>query len=134
PSIIFSDEASKHLVQDNKHLELLLFDELPQRLAINDKNNCVFDTSFHIGLSQEDIQAIKFTGGTTGLAKGVMQPYRAWNANIMNQIILWELNETDKFVACAPLSHGSSTYILPLLAQGGSIVVCESTELEAIQD
>jgi len=73
-------------------------------------------------------QAIKFTGGTTGLPKGVMQPTRAWVANIINQIHTWQLTEADRYVVAAPVTHGTSTYLLPILAQGGALVfLTEST-------
>jgi fatty-acyl-CoA synthase len=34
--------------------------------------------------SMDAVQAIKFTGGPTGTPKGVMQPYRAWKATLIN--------------------------------------------------
>lgn len=43
-------------------------------------------------------QAIKFTGGTTGLPKGVMQPYRAWTAGIINQVSGCKISEEVCFV------------------------------------
>lgn len=70
-------------------------------------------------LDRDATQAIKFTGGTTGLPKGVMQPVRAWNAGIVNQIAGWGLTADDRYVVAAPVTHGTSTYLLPVLAQGG---------------
>lgn len=78
-------------------------------------------------------QAIKFTGGTTGLPKGVMQPYRAWVANIVNQIAGWGLHARDRYVVAAPISHGTSTYVLPVLAQGGCHVIPEANSVEGIR-
>lgn len=78
-------------------------------------------------LSRDDTQAIKFTGGTTGLPKGVMQPYRAWCAVIVNQIAGWGLTEADRYVVAAPVTHGTSTYLLPVLAQGGALVLLDAT-------
>lgn len=72
-------------------------------------------------------QAIKFTGGTTGLPKGVMQPYRAWTAVIVNQIHAWQLTSDDRYVVAAPVTHGTSTYLLPVLAQGGTHVFLEES-------
>ena len=72
-------------------------------------------------------QAIKFTGGTTGLPKGVMQPYRAWTAVIVNQIQAWQLTREDRYVVAAPVTHGTSTYLLPVLAQGGTHVFLEES-------
>jgi len=77
-------------------------------------------------------QAIKFTGGTTGLPKGVMQPTRAWVANIVNQIHTWQLTEADRYVVAAPVTHGTSTYLLPILAQGGALVFLDEHTPAAI--
>lgn len=70
-------------------------------------------------------QAIKFTGGTTGRPKGVMQSYRAWNTNIVTQIQSWGLRLGDRFLAAAPITHGASTYLLPTLATGGTVVLAD---------
>lgn len=78
-------------------------------------------------------QAIKFTGGTTGLPKGVMQPYRAWMANIVNQIQAWGFDEHTRYVVAAPITHGTSTYLLPVLAQGGCHVLLGQGGAEAVR-
>ncbi|MES2785357.1 MAG: AMP-binding protein [Pseudomonadota bacterium] len=84
-------------------------------------------------LPDDATQAIKFTGGTTGAPKGVMQPYRAWMANITNQIHAWELGENDRYVVAAPITHGTSTYIVPILAQGGCHVLLAESGAEAVR-
>ncbi len=84
-------------------------------------------------LPQDATQAIKFTGGTTGLPKGVMQPYRAWMANIANQIHAWGFDEHERYVVAAPITHGTSTYILPILAQGGCHVLLRGSGAEAVR-
>jgi acyl-CoA synthetase (AMP-forming)/AMP-acid ligase II len=78
-------------------------------------------------------QAIKFTGGTTGMPKGVMQPYRAWMANIANQIQAWGFDEHERYVMAAPITHGTSTYLLPILAQGGCHVLLDGAGAEAVR-
>lgn len=74
------------------------------------------------------IQAIKFTGGTTGLPKGVMQPYRAWTAGIINQVSGWQITPDDCFVVTAPVTHGTSTYLLPMLAEGAKLLFLDKTD------
>jgi fatty-acyl-CoA synthase len=73
-------------------------------------------------------QAIKFTGGTTGLPKGVMQPYRAWTAGIINQVSGWQITPDDCFVVTAPVTHGTSTYLLPMLAEGAKLLFLDKTD------
>ncbi|CAB3888947.1 class I adenylate-forming enzyme family protein [Achromobacter deleyi] len=83
-------------------------------------------------LPREATQAIKFTGGTTGLPKGVMQPYHAWNAGIINQITSWGLTPDDRYVVAAPVTHGTGTYLLPVLASGGAHVLLDAATPAAI--
>jgi fatty-acyl-CoA synthase len=77
-------------------------------------------------------QAIKFTGGTTGRPKGVQQPYRAWNTNIVTQIFCYRLDADTRYLTSAPMTHGTSTYILPTLAVGGTLVVTDRPRPEAV--
>ncbi len=75
--------------------------------------------------SLDGAQAIKFTGGTTGQPKGVCQPFRAWNTNIATQLHCYGLRSGDRYFAAAPITHGTSTYILPTLAVGGTVVLAD---------
>ncbi len=86
-----------------------------------------------LDLPGDATQAIKFTGGTTGAPKGVTQPYRAWMANISNQIHAWGFDEHERYIVAAPITHGTSTYLLPILAQGGCHVVLGGAGAEAVR-
>ncbi len=66
-----------------------------------------------------DIMGIKFTGGTTGEPKGVMQTHANVAAVIENMQAEFSFQDSDCNLAVAPLTHGGSHYILPLLAVGG---------------
>ena len=89
------------------------------------------------GFALDRTQAIKFTGGTTGFPKGVKQPIRAWNTNIVTQIYTMGLTPNDRYLVAAPLTHGTSTYMLPLLGSGGALIFPEEAKpaglLEAAQ-
>jgi fatty-acyl-CoA synthase len=76
--------------------------------------------------------AIKFTGGTSGVPKGVMQPHRGWNANIVSQRFAYNFTARDRYLVNAPLTHGASTYILPILGSGGAFVFPEDTKPAAL--
>ena len=131
PSIVIADEAC-HALIDPRGAALLINEgsagagrTVAQLIAMHEHGAPpIFEAH------RDDVQAIKFTGGTTGLPKGVMQPYRAWNANIANQIAHWRFNENDRYVVSAPISHGTSTYVLPILAQGGCHVIPEQAGME----
>ncbi len=79
---------------------------------------------------RDRVQAIKFTGGSTGVPKGVMQPARAWVACLLNQIHAYRFDETERFLIAAPLTHGASTFLLPILAVGGCLVLPRNTDAQ----
>src|SRR5690606_25771185 len=122
PISILVDDAGSTLIPDGKG-QKINFSEF-QALASTYRDQ---QPVAH-ARDRDDTQAIKFTGGTTGLPKGVMQPCTAWMANIINQIGGWDITADDKVVLCAPISHGTGTYILPLLAQGATLVLCPSNK------
>lgn len=132
PSIILTDEGGALLVGDSCP-NLLQFGQAncstSVDLLINQYKNQV-PTALTSG--EDAIQAIKFTGGTTGAPKGVMQPYRAWTAGIINQISGWQITEDDCYVVTAPVTHGTSTYLMPLLAQGARLLFLDKTDPSSI--
>jgi len=73
----------------------------------------------------EETQAIKFTGGSSGRPKGVLQPYRAWLTGATCMIHGLGLGPTDRYLVAAPLTHGTSCYVTPILAVGGTMVLGE---------
>ncbi|MHA1164762.1 MAG: class I adenylate-forming enzyme family protein [Alphaproteobacteria bacterium] len=78
------------------------------------------------------VHAIKFTGGTTGAPKGVMQPVRAWNTNIITQIHVWGMRPFERTLLAAPMTHGAGTYIMPTLASGGTLVIIDRQKPEQL--
>lgn len=79
-------------------------------------------------------QAIKFTGGTTGLPKGVMQSLRAWNTCIVSLMRAMRLDEDVRYLAVASITHGTSTFLLPVLGCGGTILLPHSTKPRDVLD
>ncbi|TWH87135.1 acyl-CoA synthetase (AMP-forming)/AMP-acid ligase II [Novosphingobium taihuense] len=82
----------------------------------------------------DEIAAIKFTGGTTGNPKGVLQPYRAFMSCIASMLTTFGFNEHDRMLVVAPLTHGAGTFLMPILASGGSIVLVDGAKAPAISE
>ncbi len=70
--------------------------------------------------TMDDLQAIKFTGGSSGTPKGVMQTYRVWNTCVASMLTSFEFDALDRHLIAAPMTHGANTLIMPILAKGGT--------------
>ena len=68
----------------------------------------------------DHLQAIKFTSGSTGMPKGVMQSYRVFNACIASMLVSFEFDAADRHLVVAPMTHGANTLIMPIFAVGGT--------------
>jgi len=74
-------------------------------------------------LDLDDVQAIKFTGGSSGQPKGCMQTYRVWNTCIASMLIEFGFDKDDRHLLAAPMTHGTNTLIMPVFAAGGTQVL-----------
>ncbi|MBB5406342.1 acyl-CoA synthetase (AMP-forming)/AMP-acid ligase II [Paraburkholderia sp. HC6.4b] len=70
-----------------------------------------------------DINAIKFTGGSSGVPKGVLQSFRCINALVSAVVMTFELTPNDRYLCAAPMTHGAGAFILPTLSKGGRVVL-----------
>ncbi|HEY6870216.1 MAG TPA: AMP-binding protein, partial [Novosphingobium sp.] len=85
----------------------------------------------HLG---DGIAAIKFTGGTTGSPKGVLQPYRAFTSCIASMLTTFGFDENERMLGVAPLTHGAGTFLLPVFAMGGCHVLMDGAKAPAIAE
>lgn len=67
----------------------------------------------------EDAQVIKFSGGSTGTPKPVVQSIRCINAQADGLRDFFEFTADDVNLIAAPLTHGASCFVLPILEVGG---------------
>ncbi len=88
-------------------------------------------------LSPDAVQAIKFTGGSSGQPKGCLQTYRVWNTCIASMLYEFEFDRDDRNLLAAPMTHGTNTLIMPVFAVGGCQVLMgpakPDTILEALE-
>ncbi|MDN3987616.1 class I adenylate-forming enzyme family protein [Zwartia vadi] len=130
PSIMMSDAKGAELLQSSSACWLRLDDSGTDPALSVESLVTRYTGQIPVAncAGENATQAIKFTGGTTGLPKGVMQPYRAWTAGIINQVSGWQITQDDCFVVTAPVTHGTSTYLLPMLAEGAKLLFLDKTD------
>ena len=85
-------------------------------------------------LNLDGVQAIKFTGGSSGQPKGCVQTYRVWNTCIASMLYEFGFDKDDKNLLAAPMTHGTNTLIMPTFAVGGCQVFMGPAKPAAILD
>jgi fatty-acyl-CoA synthase len=83
---------------------------------------------------QADAQVLKFSGGSTGTPKPVIQSIRCINAQADGILEFFELRADDVNLIAAPLTHGASCFVLPVFAAGGRHVLLEDPTPRRILD
>lgn len=81
-----------------------------------------------------DAQIIKFSGGSTGAPKPVVQSRRCVNAQVDGILAAFALDASDVNLIAAPLTHGASCFVLPVLAVGGRHVLLEEPKPARVLD
>ena len=79
----------------------------------------------------DDMQIIKFSGGSTGTPKPVVQSVRVLDAQARGLLEFFEFDASDVNLIAAPLTHGTSCFVLPILAAGGRHVLLEDPKAAA---
>jgi len=124
PSIIIADNDCLKKIESN-NAKIIIGAEL--RTSKKDLLTTNFLIQKFLGkspdrphLTLDDVQAIKFTGGSSGTPKGCIQTYRVWNTCIASMIVAFEFNQNDRNLLAAPMTHGTNTLIMPIFSRGGS--------------
>ena len=82
----------------------------------------------------EDIIALKFTGGSSGRPKAVLQSVRCLNTMISSIQQVYAFSATDRFLLNPPMTHGAGAFVLPVLASGGALVIMDGVRAEPLLD
>ncbi|MBI5669239.1 MAG: long-chain fatty acid--CoA ligase [Chloroflexi bacterium] len=87
-------------------------------------------------LHPDDLWAIYYTGGTTGLPKGAMVTHGNATWNSINTVMTWGLTADDVSVMHLPLFHtgGLHIFALPLIHVGGTTIICKAFDVEQTFD
>lgn len=83
---------------------------------------------------ETDAHVLKFSGGSTGAPKTVIQSVRCINAQADGLRDFFAFDASDVNLIAAPLTHGVSCFVLPILEVGGRHVLLEHPTPAAILD
>lgn len=76
--------------------------------------------------------AIKFTGGSSGVPKGVLQSFRCVNTMVASLMMVYGFDAYDQFVVTTPMTHGAGTFVLPVLGAGGCLIIMNKPDATAL--
>ncbi|MFC1981237.1 AMP-binding protein [Chloroflexota bacterium] len=102
----------KHFIcVDDKDPDMLDYDELLSSAPADEPES---------ELEPGDIGEIRYSSGTTGMPKGILQSYWSRLAITRNFLMqhLHDLTDEDKFIALQPLYHGAGWFTLPVWMRG----------------
>jgi acyl-CoA synthetase (AMP-forming)/AMP-acid ligase II len=108
-----------------------LIDELPhlQHILVRDEHYAEWLKSQSSqdpdpGIEPDDLYYIRFTGGTTGMPKGVPTTHRQFLCQGRDWFYTWpSVQPGDPVLHVAPISHASGLLMLPAWAAGGRNVI-----------
>lgn len=67
--------------------------------------------------------AIKFTGGSSGTPKAVLQSFRCINTMVASLMLVYGFDRHERFLVAPPMTHGAGTFVLPVLGVGGCLII-----------
>jgi fatty-acyl-CoA synthase len=80
----------------------------------------------------DDIATLNYTGGTTGKSKGALRQHRQYGGFASAILADFEIPDTPRYLAVAPISHVAGTKVLPTLMRGGTVHMPKGFDPEAI--
>jgi fatty-acyl-CoA synthase len=78
------------------------------------------------GVHVEDIAWLQYTGGTTGVPKGVMLSQRAMVQQVLSWLASAGMPQYPRYLAASPITHAAVLPVLPTLVRGGTVILQQS--------
>ncbi|WAA08758.1 acyl-CoA synthetase [Fervidibacillus albus] len=124
---ILADSSPSLIVFNERYddrVKTLAIDTIPL-LSISNPPNVEITNWKWDDHKEEEPWLIIYTGGTTGLPKGVVLSYRAVTWNAINTVVSWGLTEDEITLNYMPMFHsgGINALSIPILFNGGTVVI-----------
>lgn len=82
--------------------------------------------------SADDCAILNYTGGTTGKSKGVVRRHRSYAQIPLAILADYDLPQTPRYLAAAPITHVSGSIVLPSLMRGGTVHLAKGFDPERL--
>lgn len=124
PTLVFCDTSCNTLARNVFICRRVMLDEYRTWLGLSSRRGVAPPE-----LSPESIQMILFTGGSSGMVKAALIPYRQTLANAQGTAVGWNLGAEDCAIQATPcFDVGFNVLSTPLLTLGGRVVLMSQFE------
>ncbi len=76
-----------------------------------------------VEVDQDDLLALMYTGGTTGISKGVMHTHKSFISIVYSQALEWNVAWDEVLLIMAPLPHATGFMVPSVLLKGGKVII-----------
>jgi long-chain acyl-CoA synthetase len=117
----------KDKIPSLKHVIVVDEETIPGTISYHELLNITLSEPLPLVPFQErDVESINFTGGTTGVPKGVEQMFLNLDTVSQNMMDMLAFKEEDRVLVIPPLPHfGYKGIVLPAFRAGASVVLVE---------
>lgn len=123
PDVVLCDPAYEGLLASYQGLRISTVESDKEETVAGlvDRYALAVPVRSHVDLAET--VAIKFTGGSSGVPKAVLQSFRCINTMVASLMMVYGFDRDERFVVAPPMTHGAGTFVLPVLGAGGCLVV-----------
>lgn len=110
------------------HLEFVIgiTDSVPEGfISWNDFVNGMPEVPPDVNVKPSNRAAISYTGGTTGLPKGIVQNQQNLVMNLYSHLIELEIEEQDNILLMSPLPHSAGKFVQTGLLKGATLFITD---------
>lgn len=76
-----------------------------------------------VKVGNDDLLALMYTGGTTGISKGVMHTHKSYISIVYSIIVEWDIAWNEIMLIMTPLPHATGFIIPPCFLKGGKVIL-----------
>ena len=140
-SVLFFDAAFAEMVLEaglpDNILKICLGDDsrFPLTMALLEQNSSEDEPV--LLRDEEALSRIQFTGGSTGVPKGVMRTHSQDVCELMGEMLYCKLGSSPDqvvLIQCPLEHHGGHSWFTATLAAGGTLIICSKYNPERILD